>query len=514
MRAVLPIFANALKHFIFVINIRLMKDLSGKSSSCQLLAAIIMKRIYRHLIIGIILFALISCSTNQNKDLTKSESGNITNPLIDSLKSYGQEIQVTEIDPTKDNLIKGKNGTLLFVKANSLVDEKGVAITSKAVFELKEHFSISDFITSNLQTVHNNEILQTQGMIYFSAKTVNGTLVLVDKKKPIRIEIPVSEKIEDAKIFKGIRDENGIINWTDIEEPSKLLIPFPIKFISKNRTPTECCDYYGITKDTLKNKCLNYYDDIENYENTFIATREFNERFQYVCWDEVLKIYIKNINKNLWEADNEVLKFFIKDSIKSVDYELNNVPSGPNGGKRTKEQEEAHEWLVKNAKENGHWLIELYKKFVTQKLTKVDPTNKVSDSTIVNSKKAFMAYDALDFGWVNVDYFFKDPKAENIKLSAKTDIKVSLINLIIPSRKIILSGSSANDKEYLFTKNQDGYNKLPKGEKAIIFTMTIENNRLYFADKEIIIGQNQIETLSLKPTTGDIIKTKIKNYGN
>lgn len=473
-----------------------------------------MRRLYRHITIGVALFSLISCSTDKTKDLTKSEFGNITNPLIDSLKSFGQEIQVNEIDPTKDNLIKGKNGTLLFVKANSLVDDNGVAITSKTVFELKEHFSISDFITSNLQTVHNNDILQTQGMIYFSAKTVDGASVYVDKTKPIRIEIPVSEKIEDAKIFKGERDENGVINWAVIDEPSKLLIPFPIKFISKNRTPTECCDYYGITKDTLKNKCLNYYDDISNYENTFIATREFSERFQYVCWDEVLKIYIKNINKNLWEADAEVLKFFIKDSTERVDYELNNVPSGPNGGKRTKEQEEAHEWLVQHAKENGHWPIELYKKFVKQRLTKVDVTYKVSDSTIVNSKTAFMAYDALDFGWVNVDYFFKDPKAESIKLSAKTDIKVLLINLIIPSRKIILTGSPTNDNEYHFTKNQDGYNKLPKGEKAILFTMTIENNRLYFADKEIIIGQNQIETLLLKPTTGEVIKTKIKNYGS
>ena len=263
-----------------------------------------MKRQDRHIIIGLLSFiiAFSSCKTNTKGDLTNAESGNIPTEFIDSLKSIGQEVQQNEIDPTKDNVIKGKNGTVIYISANSLVDEKGIPVSSKTIIELKEHYSIADYITSNLQTVHNNDILQTQGMIYFSAKKADGATVKIDKSKPIRIEFPVKEKIDEAKIFTGKRDEKGNLNWSEINEPSKYLIPYPIRFISQNRFPTECSNFYGITTDTIKNKYFNYYGDLSKFENTFLATREFKERYDVACWNEVLNNYINNHEKNLWEA--------------------------------------------------------------------------------------------------------------------------------------------------------------------------------------------------------------------
>ncbi len=57
-------------------------------------------------------------------------------------------------------MVKGSGGTVLFIAANSLVDNTGAPITSGVVIALKEHYTFADFITSNLQTVHNNDILQ------------------------------------------------------------------------------------------------------------------------------------------------------------------------------------------------------------------------------------------------------------------------------------------------------------------------------------------------------------------
>jgi hypothetical protein len=469
----------------------------------------------RHITIGLLSLAIAfsSCKTDNKTDLTQ-EFGHIQSELIDSLKSIGQELQQKDIDPTKDNVIKGKNGTVIYISANSLVNGNGIPISSLTTIELKEHHSIADYITSNLQTIHNNDILQTQGMIYFTAKTRDGVTVKIDKAKPIRIEFALYERISEAKIFTGKRDENGNLNWSQINEPSKYLIPYPIRLISQNQFPTECSDFYGITSDTIRNKYFNYYGDLSQFENTFLATREFKERYDVACWSDLVNIYIKNIDKNLWEADELVAKYFIQDSTDRVNYQINWKPSGINGGGRTKEQEQAHESLVNSAKESGHRLIKVFRDFTNQKLTTLDPQKRITDTTIAEMTKAFIAYDALEFGWVNVDYFYKDPKSVDTKLIAKTNEGAAIINLIIPGRQVILSGILRADNTYYFTKNEDGYNKLPKGEKALIVAISIADNKLHFGQKEIIIGQNEIETIELKATSGESIKSQLKNYGS
>jgi hypothetical protein len=120
----------------------------------------------------------------------------------------------------------------------------------------------------------------------------------------------------------------------------------------------------------------------------------------------------------------------------------------------------------------------------------------------------------MEFGWVNVDYFYKDPKSADIKLIANTNEVASIINLIIPKRNVILSGILKDDNTYSFTKNEEGYNKLPKGEKAFIVAISIVDNKLLFAEKEIVIGQSETETIELKTTTAEMIKTRLKNYGS
>lgn len=456
----------------------------------------------------ILIIGFSSCKTDNEADFAY-EFGNIKSELLDSLKSIGQELQQKEIDPTKDNLVKGKNGTVIHIPANSLVDENGTPISSQVTIELKEHYSIVDYVTSNLQTFHNNDILQTQGMIYFTAKTKEGITPKISKDKSIRVEFPIKERISEAKIFAGKRDENGNLNWSEISEPSKYLIPFPIRFISKNQFSTECPEFYGITSDTIRNSYFNYFGDLSKFENTLLATREFKDRYDVACWPEVINIYINNLEKKLWEIDELVVKHFIADSAKRVSHEINDRPPGINGGPRTKDQDEAHESLVNSEKEFGHRMITLFKDFANQKLTTIDPTKRIADTTLT----AFIAYDAFEFGWVNVDYFFNDPKSVDIRLIAKTNKAAQIINLIIPNRNVILSGILKDDNTYYFTKNESGYNKLPKGEKAIIVAISIADNKLLFADKDITIGQSETEAIELKETTASTIRARLENYG-
>lgn len=458
----------------------------------------------------LIVFTVLSCA--KEKEINQ-EFGNIPTELISALESINKS-QKFEINPSQPNTVVGKSGTILIIPENSIVDKNGNVVSKNVFIEIKENFTKSDFISSNLQTIHNDKILESLGMVFLSANDENGNELKIATGKSIRLQIPQNRIKEEAKIFLGNRDENGLINWDKIEEPSKSLTPYPIKFISKNRFLTECYEYYGITTDTLKYKYYNYFGNITDFENTLLATKEFSDRFSTTCWKDVLNIYINNLNKNLWEIDELTVQYFIKDSTENVNYHLTNIPPGPNGGPRTKMQKEAHESILEDAKEHGRWKIELYKKFASQKLTKIDPS-KVIDTTKLNElNNVLITYDAVNFGWINVDFFYNDPKSTPTKLAVKTSGKSNLISLILEERNVILSGIEKTTNEYWFTKNEDGYNKLPNGEKAIIISIGFDNNELTFGEKTIIIGENEEEIIEMKPITGNKLKEKLNKYGS
>ncbi len=461
-----------------------------------------------------IYIAVILLTACTNKRIPNTEFGELPNQLIDSLKELGSTLQIQIIKTDKPNTIVGKNGTIVIIPQNAIIDESGNSYNDSITIELKENFTISDFILSNLQTLQNDKILVSKGMIYINAKDKNGNPLQIADNMSVRIQIPQKDYENNPKIFLGERDELGHINWLGPEEPSKELVPYPIKFISKNRFATECLDYYGITKDTVNNKYYNYYGNIEEFENTLLATREFKDRFSWTCWDSVLSIYIKNIDKNMWENDELVIKYLIRDSIRYLNSWVCEPPKGVNGKPVTKIQIEAYESLVKDAKEEYHWQIEMFRNFARQKLTKVDNSKLIDTTKLKEINSAFISYDAIKFGWVNVDYFFNDPKSENIKLIAKVSEEVSIVNLIINDRNVILSGLKKDKNEYWFTKTEDGYNKLPKGERATIIAIGLNNNELSFGEIEFTIGENAYQQIHVKPIKGKDLKEKLKNYGS
>jgi hypothetical protein len=462
-----------------------------------------------------IIFLFLICtilSCTKEKEINQ-EYGKIPNQIINVFESINNN-QKFEINTSKSNTIVGKKGTILIIPENSIVNNDGDIIKGIISLEIKENFNKADYITSNLQTIHNNRILETLGMIYLTAKDKNGNKLKIADGKTIRVQIPQSRPNQDATIFLGERDQTGLIDWNIKKETEKTLVPFPIKFISKSKTVTECSDYYGITTDTIKNQYFTHYGDISDYENTLLATKEFADRYNQYCSDSLVKIYIDNLDKNLWEIDEMMVKYLIKDSIRRVNYYLKDIPPGPNGGPRTKAQIEANEWLINNTNKWSEREIKVFKYFASLRQTKIDTTKRVDISQLTELDRVLMSYDAMEFGWINVDFFYDDPKAVPIKLAIKTTKNASLTNLILEKRNVILSGIEKTTNEYWFTKNEDGYNKLPKGEKAIIISIGFDNNEFTFGEKTIIIGEKEEETIEMKPISESELKENLNKYGS
>jgi hypothetical protein len=459
---------------------------------------------------------VIIASCNQQTDTTEKtidpEYGGLTAQFADFYNSAGPKKQVFKINPAKDTIIVGAKGTALFISANSLVDNNGQPIKGETTIELKEYLDFSDYVLGNLQTVSDDKLLVTQGMIYLQAENSNYTAVSIDPDAPVRIEIPTDQKPNPAaKIFKGARNAQGDINWTAPTKTDKKLIPVPIRSLNPTQ-PTECPMDLGFTNnDSIWNSEHNGYKyifgDISDYENTLVATREFKNRFYHsfgcCCWKEVVQVYTKNLDKNMWEIDLLMVDWYKEELKRRMAYH----DSTRQHTKHLPSWQHLRD-IDKNFYEH---VIEFFTERSKEKLTIVDNKRLLDTATIGNFNKAFYAYEALEFGWVNVDYFYEDPNAEPIQLFVQSgQVRPTVLNLAFPSLNIVLSATDMGDGKYRFTKNEDGYNKLPKGETALILAITFQDDKAYFTKQEITIGQSVTEQIELAETPLDKLEKEIK----
>ncbi|MBN2681880.1 MAG: OmpA family protein [Bacteroidales bacterium] len=108
--------------------------------------------------------------------------------------------------------IVGKKGTIINIPANSLVDERGVEYVGIVKITLKEVYSISDMVESNLSTTSGEKILETGGMFKIDVKGNNGSLSL----KPgeyAQVLMPSTDPKTGMKVFYG-NYQNGVIDWS------------------------------------------------------------------------------------------------------------------------------------------------------------------------------------------------------------------------------------------------------------------------------------------------------------
>ena len=104
---------------------------------------------------------------------------------------------------------------------------------------------------------------------------------------------------------------------------------------------------------------------------------------------------------------------------------------------------------------------------------------------------------ATKLGWINCDRFSE--------IKEKTDLIVSIdqkfkpeIRLVFKDINSIMPALSINNK--LVVKN------IPIGQKATLMAFSYVNDEVYFVTKEIVIGKNSLEELSLNKTTVEAFK--------
>lgn len=116
--------------------------------------------------------------------------------------------QFFTINPKRDTVIYGNEGTKLFFEAGSMLSENAVEI------ELKEFYGIADYIKGDLLTVSNGKMLETGGSMYLNAteKENPQVKVQINKQKGVAVDFTLGKDDPEMKIFvKDTRSRQ--MNW-------------------------------------------------------------------------------------------------------------------------------------------------------------------------------------------------------------------------------------------------------------------------------------------------------------
>ena len=113
------------------------------------------------------------------------------------------------INPLKDTIIIGNEGTILYLKAGCLLSNKKVQV------ELKEFYVLGDYIKSGLPTVSNGQMLQTGGSIYLNARENDAAKkqVKINPKVGVGVDFTLGKTDDNMQVFiKDPRTPNEL-NW-------------------------------------------------------------------------------------------------------------------------------------------------------------------------------------------------------------------------------------------------------------------------------------------------------------
>lgn len=284
--------------------------------------------------------------------------------------------QFFTVNAEEDNVIETEGGLVVAIPKGSLL-QNGKPVTGNIEIEIKEALTPEDIVLSGLSTKSGDNLLETGGMFYFNARK-DGENLTIDKENGVIVDVPTDDYKADMQLYDGIRKEDGSIDWKNPKPLETFLTTVDITTLDfyppnyenklvemgKGDYAKHWKDslYYSFVSDSMLTVYLTFWSedatptqvnandpktpknlDVEryvsdsiwrgtNYEinpakiktiwdkkfnNTLLATKEFEERLQYIfqtCDDDILDLYVNNLDKRLSTIDSMAVEMLCRKS--------------------------------------------------------------------------------------------------------------------------------------------------------------------------------------------------------
>jgi OmpA family len=122
---------------------------------------------------------------------------------IDELRKELAEgtVQHFAIDPTKGQLLEGRNGTRVLIPGNTLVASDGSPVIGPVDITLTEAMGFDAMIAHNLSTHAGDRLLETAGMMNVEANDASGRELTLAKGSTVQVAVPKNTDQPGMQLF-------------------------------------------------------------------------------------------------------------------------------------------------------------------------------------------------------------------------------------------------------------------------------------------------------------------------
>jgi len=356
--------------------------------------------------------------------------------LLSKLKPEPQEF---EIDPRKDTILYGQEGSILIIPANTFkVSRK----TSQIRIELNEALDYSDMLLQNLTTTSKGKILESGGMVNISAWQGKRKLSFV-RNRNIELLIPKRDSLQNPEIFKGRMHDPDSIDWTAIGRPNLVSDAYP--------DFNYCCSRYTAINCNFWCRLGRFFRGTPpptpasgGGENSCDVFKDFLEKYEVESTEELMAVVSDLLAEQLETPITTAQGLF--------------------------------------------WGLE--------ELNRMEIKARLDSGTATTYDLNYYLADVHQLGWINIDEFSKRPNWQltrlHIPISPQTH---SDVKLVFKSQRSILPPNWTNENGAFFKD-------IPKNYEVIVVATQILDGKYYLAMQEITLGKDEVklefEELSLE----------------
>lgn len=527
---------NLKEYADYSIDIQAHTDNQGDTEYNKILARDRANAVQNHLLIrGITVDNLTTAAFGEDNPAfdNKEENGRRLNRRVDVLVKTLVSADFTDIqnqwrndleqqfsvDGQKRTQIFGKDGTKLYLEANTFVFENGEIPTGEIDLRLTECYSFGNMLLADLTTMSGDKLLQTGGMMKIEAFSEGKELVVAEGKN-IQAATPTKEFDKDMQLFYGEEhpENDRLEDWQ--LTANAITASAQNDFTRPRNTP-----YMGPNRPAKPTAIIYTVD------STFMPKKPVKpevRRFRPVPFPDTMSVYTKKTKGSMFTSKSKlaeerrakVKKIMTRYEKRLARLEYNkeayakslikydkNVLDYP-----TKLEEWNKEIKVKEAK---FYNSENYKSLTVAR-------EKWYQKDLIRYKKARAAHkemkkkQAADFereleqkgeistmemnyyffqinqtGWINCDKFNKAIEREPLFVSESSQTKESAVYAIFPEMNSIIR----------LNRNTSGkINKqsFPRGEKVMVIAWQVRDGQPMMAKAETIMGNRNSVNLNYR----------------
>jgi len=264
----------------------------------------------------------------------------------------------------------------------------------------------------------------------------------------------------------------------------------------------------------------------EKYQNTLIATKEFEARLKVIfntCNNAVLEIYIKNLNKNLYELDSMAAVTVGESEIRNYQDFLNF------SNQRLTKVKQADKYAVLLKDYYGKQLFKVKSELEKQQATVLKELNKKNEQAqkvaadyeklLLKREKYSMetyGFNWTETGWINVDNgtlpkdWGKEPLEITIDNGKQFDRVYTYV--IYTSIKSLCRLNTTDNEQFYAGSELDKEMLMPKQKPGVAVAIGYKGEVLSLAIKEFKTGSEPKFSLNLLPSTLHKVKEAISPY--